>query len=62
MVSLILQKTERNSQSWVEKMLRIVNFVRFLGRIEEAINWFRDLLTFIHNMFLKGIQDKNSVA
>ena len=32
--------------SWVEKMLRIVSFVRFFGRIEEVINCFQDLLTF----------------
>ena len=30
-VSSILPKNEQNSLSWVEKMLRIVSFVRFLG-------------------------------
>ena len=30
-VSWILPKTERNSLSWVKKMLWIVSFVRFLG-------------------------------
>ena len=36
-------KNERNS---VEKMLRIGSFVRSFGRIEKAINCFRDLLMF----------------
>jgi hypothetical protein len=31
MISSILPKNERNSLSWVKKMLRIVSFVRFLG-------------------------------
>ena len=47
MVSSILpKKTEQNSLFLVKKMLRLVIFVRFFGRIEDTINCFRDLLTF----------------
>ena len=44
--SILPKKTPKwNSLSWVEKMLRIVSFVRF-GKIVGTINCFGDLLTF----------------
>ena len=43
MVFSILPKNERNSLPWVKKVLRIVSFVLFLGRIEETINCFREM-------------------
>ena len=46
MVSWILQKNERNSLLMAKKILRTVSFVRSLGRIQESINCFWDLLTF----------------
>ena len=40
MMSSILPKNERNSLSWVEKMLRIVSFVRFLEELRRPLNTF----------------------
>ena len=51
MVSSILPKNEQKSLFWVfpkEKMLRIVIFCSFWGRMEDTINCFWDFLTFNH--------------
>ena len=55
MVSSILPKNERNLLSWVEKMLKILSIVCFLWRIEDTINCFRDLLTFIRPNYSNGV-------
>ena len=46
MESWILPKNEWSSLSWVLKVLTIVSFVCFFGRIQDATICFRDLVTF----------------
>ena len=48
--SSILPKNEQNSLSWVEKILRIVSFVRFFERIEDTINTFEIYWSFTQSL------------
>ena len=48
--SSILPKNEQNSLSWVEKILRIVSFVRFFERIEDTINTFEIYWSFSQSL------------